>query len=122
MISTFVKSGIVFLILDGIYLTLMKNYFNKQIKLVQGSPIEMNIFATILCYLTLIFALNYYIIKPKMTPIDAFILGLVIYAVYEFTTKGLLKNWMWSTVIMDTLWGGVLFALTTWIVRKFIKA
>jgi hypothetical protein len=121
MISTFVKSGIVFLILDGIYLTLMKNYFNKQIKLVQGSPIEMNIFATILCYLTLIFALNYYIIKPKKSPIDAFILGLVIYAVYEFTTKGLLKNWMWSTVIMDTLWGGVLFALTTWIVRKFIK-
>jgi uncharacterized membrane protein len=122
MISTFVKSGIVFLILDGIYLTLMKNYFNKQIKLVQGSPIEMNIFATILCYLTLIFALNYYIIKPKMTPIDAFILGLVIYAVYEFTTNGLLKHWMWATVIMDTLWGGVLFALTTWIVRKFIKA
>jgi len=122
MISTFIKTGLVFLLLDGIYLTLMKNYFNKQIKLVQGSPIEMNIFATILCYLTLIFALNYYIIKPKKSPIDAFILGFVIYAVYEFTTKGLLKNWMWSTVVMDTLWGGVLFALTTWIFRKFIKA
>jgi uncharacterized membrane protein len=110
--------GIVLLLLDGIYLTLMTSYFNKQIKLVQGSPIKLNIPATVLCYVTLIFALYYYIIREKKTPLDAFILGLVIYAVYEFTTMGLLKNWMWTTVIMDTLWGGVLFALTTWIVKQ----
>lgn len=121
MISKIVASGLVLLVLDGIYLTLMTNYFNKQIKLVQGSPIQMNILATVLCYLTLIFAINYYIIAQKKTPLDAFILGLVIYAVYEFTTMGLLKKWMWSTVVMDTLWGGILFALTTWLVSKYVK-
>ena len=118
MIQHLFLIGVILLLLDGMYLTLMTNYFNKQIKLVQGSPIQMNILATILCYATLIFALYYYIIREKKTPLDAFILGLVIYAVYEFTTMGLLKNWMWTTVVMDTLWGAVLFALTTWIVKQ----
>ena len=121
MLSKIIAIAGTMLLLDGVYLTLMTKYFNKQINLVQGSDIEMNILATILCYITLIFALNYYIVEQKKTPLDAFILGIVIYGVYEFTSKGLLKNWKWSTVAMDTLWGGILFALTTWIVGKLVK-
>ena len=29
----------------------------------------------------------------------------------------LFTKWSWLTVIMDTLWGGILFALTTSIVK-----
>ena len=43
------------------------------------------------------------------------ILGAVIYGVYEGTSYALLKNWKISTVIVDTLWGGVLFGLTTFV-------
>ena len=80
----------------------------------------MDLVATILCYITLIFALNYYILRKNKKPLEAFILGLVIYAVYEFTTKGLLKNWKWETVVMDISWGGILFALTTWLIAQLI--
>lgn len=111
-------SAIVFVVIDSIYLTSISNYFNNQIKLVQGSPIKMNFLATLLCYIFLIFGINYFIIKPNRSIQDAFLLGLVIYGVFETTCKALFSKWSWLTVIMDTLWGGILFALTTFIIKK----
>jgi uncharacterized membrane protein len=110
-------SAIVFVVIDSIYLNLISNYFSNQIKLIQGSPIKMNFLATILCYIFLIFGINYFIIKPNRSIQDAFLLGLVIYGVFETTNMALFAKWSWLTVIIDTLWGGVLFALTTYIVN-----
>ena len=70
----------------------MKNFFNNQIKLVQGSDIQMNIYAAMLCYIALVYGLYYFIIKDKQPLTDAFIFGIVIYAVYELTTMALLKK------------------------------
>ena len=109
-------SAIVFVVIDSIYLTSISNYFNNQIKLVQGSPIKMNFLATLLCYIFLIFGINYFIIKPNRSILDAFLLGLIIYGVFETTSRALFSKWSWFTVIIDTLWGGILFALTTYIV------
>jgi uncharacterized membrane protein len=111
-------SAIIFVVLDSIYLNLIKDYFVKQINLVQKSPIKIDFLAILLCYIFLIFGINYFIIQPKRSIQDAFILGIIIYGVYETTNKALLTKWSWLTVIMDTLWGGILFALTTYIIKK----
>jgi uncharacterized membrane protein len=74
--------------------------------------------ATFICYIFLITGLNYFIIGPKKTTSDAFLFGLVVYGVYETTNWALFQNWSVLTVLMDTLWGGTLFALTTYIVQK----
>ena len=97
-------SAIIFVIIDSIYLTSLSNYFNNQIKLVQGSPIKMNFIATLLCYIFLIFGINYFIIKPNRSIQDAFLLGIVIYGVFETTNMALFSKWSWLTFIMDTLW------------------
>ena len=60
-----------------------------------------------------IFGINYFIIKPKRSISDAFLLGLVIYGTYETTNWAIFTKWSVKTVIIDTLWGGILFALTT---------
>jgi uncharacterized membrane protein len=109
-------SAIVFVFIDSIYLNLISNYFSNQIKAVQGSSIKLNFLATLLCYIFLIFGINYFIIKPNRSIQDAFLLGLVIYGVFETTNMALFSKWSWLTVIMDTLWGGILFTLTTYIV------
>jgi uncharacterized membrane protein len=88
---------------------------------VQGSNIQMNFLGAALCYIFLIAGLNYFIIKPHKSPTDAFLLGLVIYGVYETTNYALFKNWSILTVFIDTLWGGILFALTTYIVNSLRK-
>jgi uncharacterized membrane protein len=110
-------SAIVFISIDFIYLNLMKGYFDKQIQSVQGSIPKMNYLGAALCYIFLIFGINYFIIKPKKSVSDAFLLGIIIYGVYETTNYALLKNWSMLTVIIDTLWGGILFAVTTYIVN-----
>lgn len=110
-------SAIVFITLDFVYLNVIKGYFENQIKSVQGSPIKINYLGAALCYILLIVGINYFIIKPRKSVSDAFLLGIIIYGVYETTNLALFKNWSILTVIIDTLWGGLLFASTTYLVN-----
>jgi uncharacterized membrane protein len=110
-------SAIIFITTDFVYLNVIKDYFLNQIKLVQGSEPKVNFLGVALCYIFLIAGINYFIIKPRKSVNDAFLLGIVIYGVYETTNYALFKNWSIFTVIIDTLWGGLLFAFTTYIVN-----
>jgi len=114
-------SAIIFVAIDFIYINLIKNYFKNQIEKVQNSPMKVNLFAAMLCYIFLIFALNYFIIQPKRSVNDAFFLGILIYGVYETTNYALFTKWSFLTVVIDTLWGGILFALTAFIISKIRK-
>jgi len=111
-------SAIVMVTIDYFYLYIFKGYFDNQVKNVQGSPIKMNYLATAICYIFLILGLNYFIIKPRRSVQDAFLLGLVIYGVYETTNWALFSKWSSLTVIMDTLWGATLFAATTYVTTR----
>jgi uncharacterized membrane protein len=113
---TLLISAIVFITIDTFYLNSMKGYFEKQVQSVQGSEMKINFLGAALCYLFLIIGINYFIIKPKKSVQEAFLLGLVIYGVYETTNYAIFKKWTFLTVVIDTLWGGILFALTTYIV------
>ena len=101
---SFLLSAIVFVLLDYCYLGLLKGYFSNQVKAVQGSALKMNLLGAILCYIFLICGLNYFIIKSHRSVQDAFLLGIVIYAVFETTNLALFTNWSWISVIVDTLW------------------
>ena len=111
-------SAIVMLSLDFVYLSTMKGYFMNQVKNVQGSALKLNYFGAAICYIFLVAGLNYFIIKPRKSVSDAFLLGLVIYGVYETTNYALFSNWSIVSVIIDTLWGGLLFASTAYVVEK----
>jgi len=110
-------SAILFISIDFVYLSMIQGFFNSQIQRVQGSPIKVNFLGAALCYVFLIAGINYFIIKPRKSVTDAFLLGIVIYGVYETTNYALFKDWSIWTVIIDTLWGGTLFAITTYIVN-----
>lgn len=120
-ITNIIVSGILLLCIDGVYLSLIKDIFNKQIADVQRSPLKINMYGAILSYLFLIIGINYFIIQHNKSAFDAFMLGLVIYGVYEGTTYALLKDWRINTVILDTLWGGILFALVTYFTYLLIS-
>ena len=114
-------SAIIFVAIDFMYINLIKNYFKNQIEVVQKTPMKVNLFASMLCYIFLIFALNYFIIQPKKSVSDAFLLGILIYGVYETTNYALFTKWSFLTVVIDTLWGGTLFAATTFIISQIRK-
>ena len=112
-------SAIILVCLDAVYLNFFKGYFGKQVSRVQGSEMQLNYLAAIICYIFIIIGLNYFIIRPRRSVNDAFLFGIVIYGVYETTNWTIFKNWSPISVVLDTLWGGTLFASTTFIVRGF---
>lgn len=118
MLQDILLSGILFVMIDSIYLNSISGYFNEQIQMIQGSPLILNFAATALSYIFLIFGLYYFILREKKSVKDAFIFGLVIYMVYEATNKAIIKKWKWTTVLLDGVWGGILYALTTYAVYQ----
>ena len=121
-IVKYIIAALVFILIDGIYLSLMKNYFNNLVVKIQGTSIKFRYLGAIATYAFLTFAIYYFILSDKSkTLLDAFILGLVIYAVYEFTNYTILSGWNIETVIIDTSWGALLFVLTTIISRQIYK-
>lgn len=114
-------SGVIMLLLDGVYLSAFGNFFNTLITSVQGSKIKFNIVGAVLCYILLIGGLNYFILTPRKSLTDAFLLGLVIYGVYETTNYTIIRKWSPVAVALDTTWGAVLFTLTTYLTRVALR-
>ena len=112
----------ILLVLDSFYIGSQYFYLNKVYSTIQNSPLKINWVGGLLCYLFLTFVLYYFILtkSSKNKVLDAFLLGICIYGVYETTNYATLKKWPIRMLIVDTLWGGVLFALTTIIYSRII--
>lgn len=116
--TVILKIGIIILLLDFLYMQIIYKNFNKLIVSVQNSDIKLNITGAILCYLLIIFMLYYFIIKEDKPILDAFILGFCTYGIYETTNLSLLNKWDINITLIDTIWGGILYALTTYIIKN----
>lgn len=118
-INKIIISAIIIIILDSIYLTTMSSTFNNMIVNIQGSSMIFRITPAIICYIVLIFSLNYFILNSdkSMNDIvrDAIILGFVIYTIYETTNYALIDKWALDVALIDSIWGGALFGLTAFI-------
>ena len=108
------------LVLDYIYLNLFSKHFNQQVKVIQGKDIKLDIVAAIMCYALLLVGIKYFILNERKTPKEAFLLGLVIYGVFEMTNKAIFDKWNYKSVAIDTIWGGTLFYLTTYLSQLYI--
>ena len=119
-LKNFTIIGILILIIDYFYLSNLQPFYNRIVKSIQSENINFNLFAAIVCYFLLILVLYYFIIKEKRNILDAFILGVCVYGVFDTTNMAIFKNWPLKAVVIDTLWGGVLFSLVTIIYYKMI--
>lgn len=122
-IKTILVSGIILLVVDAIYLSLIGQDYGNMIKRIQGKDMKINPIGGALCYVIMTLGLNYFVLngktkKVKELCIKAFMLGLLVYGVYETTSYALLEKWDVKYVLIDTVWGGTLFALTTFFVLK----
>ena len=113
-------SAITMVTLDSVYFQFIQQAFSNQLLQVQGSPLSIKLIPAILCYVLLVFGLNYFIISKKRSLYDAFLLGLVIYGVYDTTTYALITKWSPYLALTDAIWGGILMAITTYITYRFV--
>jgi hypothetical protein len=108
-------SSIILIILDAIFIYANKTAFENEVIDVQRVVMQVKPSGTIVTYLFLLFALNYFILSKFRGPEEAFLLGLVIYGVFEGTNYAIFKKWSLNLAILDTIWGGSLFAMTTYL-------
>jgi len=121
MIKDIILLAVIFVLVDAGFLYLMSNNFQTMVKKIQGSPLKMNLYATLACYIVLVSSLYYFVIYKKGSYLDAFLLGFFIYAVYETTNMAIFKDWSVSVGLIDLTWGGFLFLITTYLYKNSVK-
>ena len=114
----YIATFAVFLILDGIMLTLvMKPLFTRHIGTLMAEPLRMAPAA--LFYAGYIAGLLYLVSVPALKTgvpvlIPAAVIGAMAYGTYEFTSYAILRDWNLSMVATDFLWGTALTAFSAW--------
>ena len=82
---------------------------------------EVKILPAALSWLFTVFSLYFFIIRENKNEFEAAILGFLIYGIYETTNLALFKKWTLLTVLIDSVWGGILFFITTFIFYNYKK-
>lgn len=119
-IKSYLLISILIVAIDAVYLNSVSNFFNAQVKAIQGTELRLNMVSTVLCYILITLGVYYFMIEKKFSMKDMAILGVFTYGIYEFTNKALFDKWMWKTVALDGLWGGVLFALVHYLYHQIV--
>ena len=117
-----IVSAVSMLALDGLYLSNVGGpIFGKMVKKIQGSDLKMNVGGALGAYTLMVVALYKFILVERRSPFDAFLLGLCIYGVFDFTNYAIFSDYdMMYAGFMDMLWGGLLYYTVTWITYKVL--
>ena len=105
-------TAIIFLV-DIFWLMTAGNYASKMTERIQGQPMKLRPEGAIPVYIFLA-----YMLLQTETSQQAFLNGVAIYGVYDFTNYALIQNYDLKFAIADTLWGGVLFLIAHNILKK----
>jgi uncharacterized membrane protein len=110
MFEALIKSipiALLFILCDLPWLYASSSTVQQMIKKIQGgTPLELRWAAAVPVY----FALAYLLQRSRST-VEAGLIGLSTYAVYDFTNLATLKNYALEFAVADSLWGGILFMI-----------
>lgn len=112
-ITQYIVSALLLLVLDAIYLHSINGPFASMIVSIQRVVMKVKLIPALICYLLLIVGLNYFILDQDRSVMEAFLLGIIVYGTFDSTNMAIFKKYDWKLAIIDSLWGGVLMALTT---------
>lgn len=110
----FLAAVIIFLV-DLIWLSSGGQYALKVAENIQGSPVTLRSY-----YMPIIYVFLAYMLLEASTLMKAFLFGVCIYGVYDFTTLAVFKKYDYRFAFADTLWGGILMVIAKYILLKFV--
>lgn len=113
-IRTLVPLALLFIVCDLPWLYTVGGWSQSMVKKIQGgAPMVMRWEAAPPVYLALA-----YLLTQASSTMNAFLIGLSTYAVYDFTNYATLTNYDPRFAIADSLWGGVLFTIVRTVAIK----
>ena len=108
------KTAFVLVLIDLFWIATGGIYARSIAERIQGSPLEIRYIPAAITYLFL----AYMLLETKSYK-QAFMYGVCIYGVYDFTTMTVLKGYDWQFALADTLWGGCLFVFARYMLQAF---
>lgn len=123
----FLYVSLLVLIIDFAWIQwIMKDKYAEMIPNIQKSPMVIRYIPVFLSYLTIILPIFFFslpnIRKERMWKDSLFyggLLGVFMYGMFSFTNYALIKNWTLEVVMLDTIWGGILYTLVSYIASEF---
>tara|TARA_Y100000389_G_C17254452_1_gene409806 strand:- start:182 stop:589 length:408 start_codon:yes stop_codon:yes gene_type:complete len=120
-LKVLVLSIIFFLVLDALFIgALMKDWQSLLLR-VQGEKMEVRLSSAVGAYVVMVLAWVYFVYRPYLVHKNistavrtGAMLGFVIYGVFELTNFAIIKKWNMKFVLMDTIWGSLLYGLVTY--------
>ena len=114
----YIVTAATFLIIDAIMLSLvMKPLFKRHVGPLMAEPVRLAPAA--IFYLFYVGGVVALVSVPALRDGSdvlgpALLIGLMAYGTYEFTSYAVMRDWHWTMVVTDTLWGGALTAGSAW--------
>jgi uncharacterized membrane protein len=116
ILKSIIKFSFILLMVDLVYLTLMTGHFKKLVKDIQKSELNLKLVPTFFVYVSIVMSWYLFVERNSKQKVqDSFMLGVLMYGMYDLTNYAIFKNWDIKTVVIDTLWGGTLYSLSTYI-------
>ena len=117
MFTTLLKLFVLLILVDSVYLYLTKSIFGEMIVKIQKFAIQPRYWSAAIVYLLLAVGLYWFILKPNRPLWEAFMLGAILYGMFDFISHAIFKKYDLSVAIMDTVWGGALASIVTTLMR-----
>ena len=106
---------VLLLLVDFLYLSVIGGPAVRMFEAIQGSKVTFNYAAAAIVYV----ALAYLVTRPSIKSVaEAATIGAATYAVYDFTNLAIFRNYTVKFAMIDTAWGGALFAIVHLLLQK----
>lgn len=108
------KVAAVLFLIDLFWLATGGIFFRAMVERIQGRPLEARIISAAIVYLLL----AYMVLEAKSYQ-QAFLFGICVYGVFDFTNLAIFSDYDWRIAVADTLWGGILLAFGRYLIQAF---
>ena len=107
-------------VLDIIYISLTYKFLFENVlkKINNTSHPTLRYWSVLLFYLISSIGFYFFLIRENKSTLYCFLFGFWVYLFYEITNYSIIEAWNLKIVMIDSLWGGVLFSLINLIFRK----
>lgn len=109
-----IKVAAILFLVDLFWLATGGIFFRSMVERIQGRELEARYLSAVVVYLLLA-----YMLVEARSYSQAFLFGVCIYGVFDFTNLAVFREYDWRMAIADTLWGGILMAFTRYLLQAF---
>jgi uncharacterized membrane protein len=127
----FILTMILSFVVDIPYLYLNLNLFKKKTMAISGKPYPSNrLYSAVIVYIAIALGLVVFVL-PKIDTTKTVsvrmrdslmyggLFGLVSYAIFDFTNHFMFEGWDIYVAMMDSIWGGLLCSIVSFIISYY---